>query len=88
VHIHPTNFDAIDVTFSKADKAASVRRAADIRRKLMKCGFDVEPFESLMINPVQEGGSRQRRGQNHANNPERLQSAGKAQVDQLLSFWV
>jgi len=92
VHNHPTNFNAVDLYSSKAaERAASAQRAADVRRKLMKAGLDVEvdPFESFLVGQGPEGGSRQRQdqNQNHANTAGSLQPADEEQADQPLSFW-
>ena len=88
---YPTNFSVIDLSSSRADKAATAQRSADVRRKLMKRDVDIDPFESLMVSQEQEGGSRQRRSQNqqlnHANAAERPQPAAREQADQPLSFW-
>ena len=91
IHNYPTNFNAVDLSSSRAEKAASAQRSADVRRKLMKGGLEIEPFESLMVSQDQESGSRQRQGQNqqqnHANTEERPQPAAQEQADQPLSFW-
>jgi len=96
IHSHPTNFNSVDLYSSKAaEKAASAQRAADVRRKLIKRGMEIEDevnsFEGLMIGRSAEGGSRQHRGQDkkqdHADSAQRLQHVDDGPADEPLSFW-
>lgn len=95
IHSHPTNFNAVDLSSTRAaEKAASAQRAADVRSQLQRGGLDVEsemnPFESFMVGREQQGSSRQqqnqRRDPSHAAGLSR--SAEDGQADEPLSFWM
>ena len=73
VHSHPTNFNAVDLSSTRAaEKAVSAQRAADVRGQLLRGGSDIEgemnPFESFMVGREPEGSSRQQQGQNQRRN--------------------
>ncbi|HUZ94942.1 MAG TPA: hypothetical protein VMU57_08515 [Edaphobacter sp.] len=94
VHSHPTNFNAVDLSSTRAaEKAVSAQRAADVRSQLQRSGLDVEgemdPFESFMVGRDPEGSSRQQQSQRQpdANAARRPQSAEEEQASEPLSFW-
>jgi hypothetical protein len=97
VHSHPTNFNAVDLSSTRAaEKAVSAQRAADVRSELQRGGLDVEgemnPFESFMVGREPEGSSRQQQSQNQRQDPSDAaglsRSAEDGQADEPLSFWV
>jgi len=93
VHQNPTNANAVNLySAAAAASAAATVRAADVRRKLMAGGLDMEgenPFESFMAG--ERGGSRPQRGQDqyqsHANAARRLRNGDEETAVQALSFW-
>ncbi|MDW5264390.1 MULTISPECIES: hypothetical protein [Acidobacteriaceae] len=94
VHSHPTNFNAVDLSATRAtEKAASAQRAAEVRGQLLRGGPDIEgetnPFESFMVGREPEGSSRQRQSQRQddANAARRSESAEEEQASEPLSFW-
>jgi hypothetical protein len=91
VHSHPTNFNAVDLSSTRAaEKAASAQRAADVRGQLMRGDLDVEEegnsFESFMVGRESEGNSQQQ-GRNQRNPAVRPQPADDEQAEEPLSFW-
>lgn len=96
VHSHPTNFNAMDLSSTRAaEKAASAQRAAEVRNQLLQGGLEVEdeinPFESFMVGREWEGSSRQQQGQSRrqasTHAARQLQSDEQEPVEEPLSFW-
>lgn len=91
VHNHPTIFNTADLSSTRAERAASAQRSADVRRKLMKGGLEAESFESLILGREPEAGSQQRQRhnqqRNYANSADRLKPAVEKEEDQPLSLW-
>lgn len=94
VHGHHANFQAVDLSSTRAaEKAVSAQRAAEVRGQLQRGGLDIEgetnPFESFMVGAEPEGSSRQqsRNQQNATNSGARLPSAENEQADEPVSFW-
>lgn len=95
VHGHPMNFNAVDLSSTRAaEKAASAQRAADVRGQLLRGGLDAEgevnSFESFMVDKEWERGSQQQQSQNRRRNQanvRQLQSAEQEEADESLSFW-
>jgi hypothetical protein len=95
IHSHATNFNAVDLSSTRAsEKAVSAQRAADVRSQLQRGGLDSEgeanPFESFMVGAEPEGSARQQQGQNQQDSSSaaaRLQPAENEPVGEALSFW-
>jgi hypothetical protein len=93
VHSHPTNFNAVDLSSTRAaEKTASAQRAADVRSQLLRGGSEIEdetnPFESFMVGREPEGSSWQQQRRDDASAARRPQSAEEEQASEPLSFWV
>ena len=96
MHIHGNsmNLNAVDVhAAAAAEKAASMQRAAEVRKKLMRGGLEMDgelnPETGFMVERWSEGGSqRQQQGYDRAGTSRKPPlSADDELTDKPVSIW-
>jgi hypothetical protein len=95
MHIHGNsmNLNAVDLhATAAAEKAASTQRAAEVRKKLMRGGLEMDgelnPESSFMVGLWSEGGSQQQQqGHERASTSRGPLNADEELADKPVSVW-